>query len=97
MPMRSATSQQSSRTQDRTMRSAGHDREERALRYQGLLEQLSAEERSALQDLTFDPPRRPIPRDHALRLLSLGLAELNCGRLMLTRAGRNAVVALRRS
>lgn len=66
----------------------------RAPRYQGLLRQLPAEEKSALAELAHDSPRQSVPRSCAVRLLHLGLAELDCGRLLLTRAGRNAVVAM---
>ena len=64
-------------------------------RYEDLVTYLSAAERSALREMGRDPVRRRIPSAQALRLLSLGLAELSCGRLELTDAGRGALSALR--
>lgn len=62
--------------------------------YQDVLRQLSQEERSALAALAHDPPRQSVPRYCAARLLHLGLAELDCGRLLLTVAGRQAVAGM---
>ncbi len=64
-------------------------------RYQAIVAYLSAEEKSALRELDYDPIRRRLPSAQALRLLSLGLAELSCGRLALTGAGKGALAALR--
>ena len=56
---------------------------------------LSSGERSALKELGYDPLRREIPPRDSLRLLELGLAELSCGRLVLTQAGRVALAKIR--
>ena len=61
---------------------------------QAVLQQLSEEERSALAALAHDPPRQSVPRHCAVRLLKLGLADLDCGRLLLTGAGRNAAAGM---
>lgn len=61
---------------------------------QDLVQHLSAEERLALTELAHDPPRQSVPRHCAVRLLHLGLAELDCGRLLLTSEGRNAVIII---
>lgn len=56
-----------------------------------LLEKLTDEERSSLCDLCRCGCDRTIPGEHAERLLDLGLAELTCGGLGPTSAGRHAV------
>lgn len=56
---------------------------------------LSSEEKRALGGLEDDTPRRKVPVPQALRLLSLGLAELSGGRLVLTRRGRDALDTVR--
>lgn len=62
--------------------------------HEELFQRLSAEEKSALAALAHDPPRQSVPRSCAVRLLRLGLAELDCGRLLLTKAGLHAVAAI---
>lgn len=84
---------ESDRTGDQECHESGM-KPPRAPGYQGLLQRLSEEQRSALLGLAHDPPRQSVPRTCAVRLMQLGLAELDCGRLLLTRAGRNAVVAM---
>lgn len=71
-------------------RSVGTDRD----RHQDLIHYLSSEERLALGELGHDQSRGGIPAPQALRLLCLGLAELACGRLVLTKTGRHALAAL---
>lgn len=56
---------------------------------------LTPDERSALEELDSCVIRCRITAPEADRLLSLGLAELNCGSLALTIAGRHALMALR--
>ena len=63
--------------------------------HEQLIRQLSTEDRAALEELARDPPRRSVPSHEAFRLLELGLAELICGRLVLTRAGISARAVLR--
>lgn len=63
--------------------------------HEELIRQLSADERLALEALGYDPPRRSVPSQQAFRLLQLGLAELSCGRLVLTAAGITARAVLR--
>lgn len=60
-----------------------------------LAARLTPGEKSALEELDSGIIRRRIPAPEAERLLSLGLAELNCGSLALTIAGRHALIALR--
>ena len=57
-------------------------------RVQELSEQLSADEKSSLEELGHGSMRPAIPFEHAERFLGLGLAELAQGRLDLTIAGR---------
>lgn len=64
-------------------------------RYPGFADYLSSEEKQALRELGRDPKRRTVPTPQALRLLSLGLAELSCGRLVLTTIGRRALAVVR--
>ena len=82
------------RTQDPDDPAPSGLRGARASGYQDVLRQLCEEERSALAALAHDPPRQSVPRPCAVRLLNLGLAELDCGRLLLTAAGRNAVAGM---
>lgn len=63
--------------------------------HEELIRALSVEERSALEALAGDPWRRPMPSHQAYQLLKLGLAELSCGRLVLTSAGITALAVLR--
>ena len=72
----------------------GHD-EESIDWYQGLIEHLSEEEKAALEKLAFDPPRHRFTSREALCLLTLGLAQWQCGRLIPTSTGRNALTAMR--
>jgi len=60
-----------------------------------LVRQLSAEDKAALELLSHDPPKGLIASRQAYRLLQLGLAELNCGRLILTVAGITALAVAR--
>lgn len=60
-----------------------------------LAARLTPDEKSALEELDSGIIRRRIPAPEAERLLSLGLAELNFGSLVLTMAGRHALMALR--
>lgn len=64
-------------------------------RVKGLAERLTADEKSALEELGHGTLRERIPFSHAERLLALGLAELSLGRLDLTSAGRHALAELR--
>lgn len=74
----------------------GRGRERNARhRYPGFAAYLSSEEKLALGELGRERTRRAVPTPQALRLLSLGLAELSCGRLVLTRTGRDALAVLR--
>lgn len=68
---------------------------QKVVAHEDLIRQLSAEERAALEELVHDPPRRAIASRHTYRLLELGLAELWCGRPVLTRAGISAVAVAR--
>lgn len=52
---------------------------------------LSESERASLKKLCNSMSSRDIPDDHANRLLDLGLAEVNCGDLGPTGAGRAAL------
>lgn len=61
------------------------------------IDALSPEERSAIEELGHDPLRRKIAARDSLRLLELGLAELACGRLVLTQAGRTVLAKIRES
>ncbi len=61
----------------------------------GLAARLTPDEKSALEELDSGIIRRRIPAPEAERLLSLGLAELNFGSLVLTMAGRHALMVLR--
>lgn len=63
-------------------------------RYPVFADYLSSEEKQALRELARDPKGRTVPMPQALRLLSLGLAELYCGRLALTTIGRRALAVL---
>lgn len=63
-------------------------------RYPGFADYLSSEEKRALGELGREPRRRAVPTPLALRLLSLGLAELSCGRLVLTGTGRDALTVV---
>lgn len=63
--------------------------------YEVLVKQLSVVDRDALEELSYDPPRSSIASHHAHRFLELGLAELYCGRLILTRDGLTALAAVR--
>lgn len=62
-----------------------------------LIGRLSPAERRALRlmdELDETPNRRAIPLRHEVRLIDLGLAELACGALGLTAAGRRAVALI---
>lgn len=59
-----------------------------------VIEGLSDEERVAIKELGSEPRRWQVPDEVALRLLRLGLAELLCGRLVLTGDGRRALAAV---
>jgi len=63
--------------------------------HEELIRALSAEERAALEVLAGDPWRRPMSSHQAYQLLKLGLAELSCGRLVLTSTGITALAVLR--
>ena len=56
---------------------------------------LTPDEKSALEELDSGVIRRRIPAPEAERLLFLGLAELSFGSLVLTMAGRHALLAMR--
>lgn len=56
---------------------------------------LTANEKSALEVLDSGVIRCRIPSHEAERLLVLGLAELSFGSLVLTMAGRHALLAMR--
>jgi len=63
-------------------------------RYQDLIEYLSSDERSALKDLGQPLARHRVRPSDALRLVSLGLAQMSDGRLVLTEAGRRTFAAI---
>lgn len=56
---------------------------------------LTPEERGAVAELGQAAPGRTIPFGMAERLISLGLAELGCGGLDLTVAGRQVLDSMR--
>ena len=60
-----------------------------------LAARLTPDEKSALEELDRCVIQCRSHAPEAERLLSLGLAELNCGSLALTIAGRHALMALR--
>ena len=55
------------------------------------VKRLSEDERSSLKKLCKCVGDREIPGAHALKLIDLGLAELNCGEIGATGAGRVAM------
>ena len=61
-------------------------------RAQACVKSLTPDEQASLRKLCGCERNREIPGDHALKLLDLGLAELNCGDLGPTGAGRLAIV-----
>ncbi len=65
-------------------------------RYEDLVEYLSSDERSALKDLGHPLGRHRVRPSHALRLVSLGLAQMSDGHLVLNEAGRRALAAILR-
>ena len=64
-------------------------------RIDGLGDKLTADEISSLEELDHGPMRPSIPFQHAERLMTLGLAELSCGRLDLTFAGKQSLAMMR--
>jgi len=64
-------------------------------RVKELAGRLTPDERNSLEELDHGPMRPSIPFDHAERLMGLGLAELCCGRLDLTAAGRHVLAEVR--
>jgi hypothetical protein len=62
--------------------------------YRDLVEYLASDEQSALKDLGHPLARHRVRPSHALRLVSLGLAQMSDGRLVLTTAGRRALAAI---
>jgi hypothetical protein len=62
-----------------------------------LRDKLTADEISSLEELDHGPMRPSIPFQHAERLMTLGLAELCCGRLDLTSAGKQSLASMRGS
>lgn len=65
------------------------------LSHEDLIRLLTQEDRDAIEQLAQDSPRRTISSQQAFRLLELGLAELICGHLILTREGITARAVLR--
>lgn len=63
-------------------------------RYQDLVAFLTPEEKSALKELGHYLTRHRVPPSGGLRLVSLGLAKLSYGQLVLTDAGRRALAAI---
>ena len=57
-------------------------------------QRLSESEQASLQKLCSGGCSREIPDDHARKLLDLGLAEVNCGDLGPTGAGKVAMRSL---
>ena len=55
---------------------------------------LSKSECQSLARIGTGPTRGPVPFKHSLKLMSVGLAELNGGRMTLTPAGNRAVSML---
>lgn len=53
--------------------------------------QLSPAERKSVLQIGTGSGTGPVPFKHSLQLISLGLAELSCGRPELTLAGKKAV------
>lgn len=60
-----------------------------------LIDDLSAEEKTSLEELGRGPVRQKIPYSHAEKLLRLGLAELNCGHQELTGIGKRVLQVMR--
>ena len=66
----------------------------RLSRYRILAEYLSSDERSALKDLSHYLTRHRVPPSQRLRLVSLGLATISDGAVVLTAEGRRVLAAL---
>ena len=64
-------------------------------RAQACVKRLTEDERASLKKLCKRAGDREIPGAHAMKLLDLGLAELNCGELGATGAGRVAMISRR--
>ncbi len=60
-----------------------------------LVDRLTPDEKSALEELDHGPMRHSIPFDHEERLMGMGLAELSSGRLDLTLAGKHVLAEMR--
>lgn len=63
--------------------------------HEELIRQLSADDRHALEALGHEPFPRSPQSQQAVRLLKLGLAELSCGRMVLTTTGLTALAVVR--
>lgn len=61
-----------------------------------LIEELSVEEKTSLDELARGPARRKVPFSHAEKFISLGLTELICGYQELTSIGKRAVSLMHR-
>ncbi len=64
-------------------------------RVKELVDRLTPDEKSSLEELDHGPMRHSIPFNHEERLMGLGLAELSFGRLDLTLAGKHVLAELR--
>ncbi len=59
-----------------------------------LVQYLSPEEKAALKDLSHYLTQHRVPPSKRLRLISLGLASVSEGKVVLTGVGRRALAAL---
>lgn len=66
----------------------------RLSRYRILAEYLSSEEQAALKDLSHYLTQHRVPPSRRLRLVSLGLATVSDGVVVLTAEGRRVLAAL---
>ena len=60
-----------------------------------LTDRLTRDEKSSLEELDRGTMRPSIPFQHAMRLMTLGFAELSFGRLDLTIAGKQSLATVR--
>ena len=65
-----------------------------ATKAKSCVQRLSESEQASLKKLCSTACSRGIPDDHAEKLINLGLAEVNCGDLGPTGAGRMAMRSL---
>ena len=65
-------------------------------RAEDLIVELSAEEKTSLDELGRGPGRKKVPFSHAEKFIRLGLTELSCGYQELTSIGKRAVDLMHR-